>query len=255
VSTRLDELLRAVAEGTLGPADARARLHHSLVEDLGFAQVDHLRAMTQGAPEVVFGEGKRPEQIVAICRALQRAGGQFLCTRLSPDAQQALRDAFPAVDINQTARTAYLAPDAPNSEAVDGRVLMVTAGTSDLPVAEEAAVCARAFGLTVERLNDAGVAGIHRILGGAPMLQNAAAIIVIAGMDGALPSVVGGMVSCPVIAVPTSVGYGAAFGGIAPLLAMLNSCAAGVVVVNIDAGFSAAAAAARIVRAAVRRGA
>lgn len=250
MNTRLDELLRAVADGRLAPADAREHLQHSMVEDLGFARVDHLRVVTQGAPEVVFGEGKDPEQIVAICRALHENGGGFLATRLAAGSRDALRDAFPTAEINGTARTAYLPSEKVRNGG--GRVVIVTAGTSDLPVAEEAAVCARAFGLDVDRMNDVGVAGIHRVLRGAPALRQASAVIVVAGLDGALPSVVGGMVTCPVIAVPTSVGYGAAFGGIAPLLAMLNSCAAGVVVVNIDAGFSAAAAAARFLRKGAR---
>ena len=187
-----------------------------LIERLAFASIDHLRPHTQGHAEVIFCSGKTPGQVTAIAERLAAAGGEFLATRAEP---------------------------APTGR---GTVLVVTAGTSDLPVAEEAAVTARALRNRVERLTDVGVAGIHRILTQTDVLRSAGVIIVVAGMEGALPSVVGGLVKVPVIAVPTSVGYGASFGGVAALLAMLNSCVAGVTVVNIDNGFGAAAAASRI---------
>jgi NCAIR mutase (PurE)-related protein len=195
---------------------------------------------------VVFCPGKTASQVVGICEALAAATGSFLATRAEPETVQALRRRFATASVNELARSVHLEPDPPRPSTGRGTILIVTAGTSDLPVAEEAAVVAQAMGNRIERLYDVGVAGIHRLLQRKGMLDGASVLIVVAGMDGALPSVVGGMVSVPVIAVPTSVGYGASFGGIAALLAMLNSCAAGVVVVNIDNGFGAAAAASRI---------
>jgi NCAIR mutase (PurE)-related protein len=183
---------------------------------------------------------------VALAVRIAERGEGFLATRLAPEAREPLRSALPAIELNELGRTAYLAPAQPVERRTRGAVLIVTAGTSDLPVAEEAAVTARAYGNPVERLTDVGVAGIHRILSARDTLSSAAVVIVIAGMEGALPSVVGGLVSVPVIAVPTSVGYGASFGGLSALLGMLNSCASGVTVVNIDNGFGAAAAASRI---------
>jgi NCAIR mutase (PurE)-related protein len=212
---------------------------------LGFATLDLDRAQRQGFPEVIYGAGKTVEQIVAIAERLEEHDGGFLATRLSTEGAEALASRFHRVDINRVARTAHLAGAEPPPSG-RGTILIVTAGTSDLPVAEEAAVTAAAMGNTVARLTDVGVAGIHRILAQKDVLMSAAIVIVIAGMDGALASVVGGLVRVPVIAVPTSVGYGAAFDGLAPLLTMLNSCAAGVTVVNIDNGFGAAAAASRI---------
>ena len=214
---------------------------------LDFATIDHERASRQGFPEVILGEGKTTEQIVAIAARIVERHGGFLATRLSSDACAALAERFPKVAINALGRIAHLA-GAELRGAGRGTVLIVTAGTSDLPIAEEAAVTAGALGNTVARLTDVGVAGIHRLLGRREELLAASVIIVVAGMDGALASVIGGLVRCPVIAVPTSVGYGAAFGGLAPLLTMLNSCAAGVTVVNIDNGFGAAMAASRINR-------
>lgn len=242
---RFGELLGQVAQGRLSPDAALERLQHLPVEDLQYAQVDHLRPLLQGHQEVVFAQGKTPEQVVGICRSLAAASGTFLVTRADAPTREALRQAFPRAEVNELGRTVYLEPDPPPRPTGRGPVLIVTAGTSDLPVAEEAAVTARAFGNAVERLTDVGVAGIHRVLRKAEELRRAAVVIVVAGMDGALASVVGGMVRVPVIAVPTSVGYGAAFGGLSALLSMLTSCAAGVVVVNIDNGFGAAAAASR----------
>ena len=216
------------------------------IERLPFASIDHLRPATQGHQEVILCQGKTPDQAVAIAERLDAAAGSFLATRAEVDHRAALAARFPNALVNELGRTVYLPPTPEPAPTGRGTILIVTAGTSDLPVAEEAAVTARAFGNTVARLTDVGVAGIHRILTQTDELRRAAVIIVVAGMEGALPSVVGGLVAVPVIAVPTSVGYGASFGGVAALLGMLNSCAAGVTVVNIDNGFGAAAAASRI---------
>ncbi|HEY0350523.1 MAG TPA: nickel pincer cofactor biosynthesis protein LarB [Gemmatimonadales bacterium] len=246
---QLEDLLADVAAGRLTPAMALDRLRHLPFEDLSFARIDHHRALRQGQPEVVFCQGKTSEQVVAICERLEAASGSFLGTRASEDLAGRLRKRFPRVVWNPLARTVHLpSPDSPKRVPQTGAILVVSAGTSDLPVAEEAAVVAEVFGHPVERLVDVGVAGLHRLLAANEQIQRARVIIVVAGMEGALPSVVGGLVSVPVIAVPTSVGYGASFGGLAALLAMLNSCAAGVTVVNIDNGFGAAAAASRICR-------
>ncbi|MEW5931683.1 MAG: nickel pincer cofactor biosynthesis protein LarB [Gemmatimonadota bacterium] len=235
-----------MAEGRVSPAEAERALAWAPVEDTGFATVDHHRALRQGYPEVVFGQGKTPEQVVEIATRIAARGDGCLVTRVALDAADLLRARVPEVELNPLGRTAYLAPAEPVARRVRGTVLVVTAGTSDLPVAEEAAVTARAFGNPVERLTDVGVAGLHRVLAARDALLGAAVVIVVAGMEGALPSVVGGLVSAPVIAVPTSVGYGASFGGVSALLGMLNSCASGITVVNIDNGFGAAAAASRI---------
>ena len=217
-----------------------------LIERLAFAQIDHLRPLTQGHHEVIFCPGKTVGQVVAIAERLERASGSFLATRAEPPQADALLVRFPRAVCNELSRTVYLAPDPEPAATGRGTILIVTAGTSDLPVAEEAAVTARALRNPVERLTDVGVAGLHRLLTQTDVLRSAAVVIVVAGMEGALPSVVGGLVKVPVIAVPTSVGYGASFGGLAALLAMLNSCASGVTVVNIDNGFGAAVAASRI---------
>ena len=244
---QLEALLADVAAGRLAPPAAFERLRHLPFEDLPFARIDHHRALRQGQPEVVFCEGKSLEQVVAICERLEAATGSFLGTRANEAMASALRERYPRVQWSPAGRTVWLpAPDAAAPTA--GPALIVSAGTSDLPVAEEAASVAEAFGLCVERLVDVGVAGIHRVLAAGDALGRAKVVIVVAGMEGALPSVVGGLVAVPVIAVPTSVGYGASFGGLAALLGMLNSCAAGVTVVNIDNGFGAAVAAARICR-------
>jgi NCAIR mutase (PurE)-related protein len=245
---RIQELLDQVAGGVLSPRVALQRLAHFPIEELGYAQVDHLRSLSQGYQEVVFAPGKTPAQVVGICESLVAASGSFLATRVEGETVEALRRRFPNAGVNELARTVHLAPSVAVPKTGHGAILVVTAGTSDLPVAEEAAVVADAMGNRVERLYDVGVAGIHRLLGQKRVLDQAAVLIVVAGMDGALPSVIGGMVARPVVAVPTSVGYGASFGGMAALLAMLNSCAAGVVVVNIDNGFGAAAAASRMNR-------
>jgi pyridinium-3,5-biscarboxylic acid mononucleotide synthase len=241
---QLETLLAEVAAGRLAPGAALERLRHLPFEDLPFARIDHHRALRQGFPEVVFCEGKTTDQVVAICERLQAATGTFLGTRASAEMAERLKARFPALAWHPVARVVHLGGEWPARHT--GTILVVSAGTSDLPVAEEAAIVADAFGHTVDRLIDVGVAGIHRLLAATDQLQRARVVIVVAGMEGALPSVVGGIVSVPVIAVPTSIGYGAAFGGLAALLGMLNSCAAGVTVVNIDNGFGAAAAASRI---------
>jgi NCAIR mutase (PurE)-related protein len=242
---RVRALLEEVAKGKLDIATALERLDDAPVDDLGFATVDQHRAMRQGFPEVIFGQGKTPEQVVAIAEHLATRGDGFLVTRADDVVRAALTARWPEAEANAIGRTVLLRADKPRPRGTRV-VAIVTAGTSDLPVAEEAAVTLDATGHTVLRVTDVGVAGIHRILAKRDTLHDAAVVIVVAGMDGALPSVVGGLVRCPVIAVPTSVGYGAAFGGLAPLLTMLNSCAAGVTVCNIDNGFGAAVAAARI---------
>lgn len=247
IRDRVRDLLGEVAAGTLAIEHALERLARSSTENLDFATIDHHRALRQGFPEVIYAPGKTVEQVVTIATHIFERGDGVLVTRAEPSVRLALASRFPAAQCNDLGRTVWLAPDRPHV-ATAGPVLIVTAGTSDLPVAEEAAVSANAMGNEVRRLTDVGVAGIHRLLSQTEQLHAAKVVIVVAGMDGALPSVVAGLVRCPVIAVPTSVGYGASFGGVAALLAMLNSCAAGLTVVNIDNGFGAAVAASRITR-------
>ena len=242
---RVLALLRQVAVGEIDAAAALEQLALPPVESLPFATIDHHRSLRHGYPEVIYGSGKTTDQVVAIAERLAQRGDGFLVTRSSPETRVALAAYFPRVELNDLARTAYLPPNTPLPTS-RGTILIVTAGTADLPVAEEAAVTAAALGNPVQRVADGGVAGIHRVLAHASTLAEASVIIVVAGMEGALPSVVGGMVHVPVIAVPTSAGYGTSFGGITALLAMLNSCASGVTVVNIDNGFGAAYAASRI---------
>lgn len=239
-------LLEAVAAGRVAPSEALEALRHLPAESLGFATLDHHRPLRQGMPEVVYCAGKTVEQAVEICARFAERHGAFLATRVSEAQAAALMARMPGVRWNALGRTAELRrADAP---APMGDVLVVTAGTSDIPAAEEAAATLEAFGIGVRRLNDVGVAGIHRLFAAADVWRTADVVICCAGMEGALPSVIGGLVRVPLIAVPTSVGYGASFQGLAALLAMLNSCAAGVTVVNIDNGFGAAVAATRIVR-------
>lgn len=245
---RVRALLDDVAAGTLNPDAALDALALEPIESLGFATIDHHRSLRQGYPEVIFGPGKTVAQTVTIAEHIAARGEGFLVTRADADKRDALATRFRDVEVNELGRTVFLPPSNPAPEGT-GIVAVVTAGTADLPVAEEAAVTLRAWGDTVARVTDVGVAGIHRLLARREELSSARVVIVVAGMDGALPSVVGGLVRCPVIAVPTSVGYGASFGGLAALLTMLNSCAAGVTVVNIDNGFGAAVAASRITRA------
>jgi pyridinium-3,5-biscarboxylic acid mononucleotide synthase len=241
-------LLEDVRAGSVTPQAAHDRLFQFLrqapFEDLGFARVDHHRTLRQGFPEVVFGSGKSPAQIAAISERIVAAGENLLVTRASAEAYQAVAARYPTASFHEVARTITMRV----RETAPGRgtILVVAAGTADLPVAEEAVVTAEVMGNTVERLYDVGVAGLHRLLAEHARLTSAHVVIVVAGMEGALPSVVGGLVDVPVVAVPTSVGYGASFGGLTALLAMLNSCATGVSVVNIDNGFGAAAVASAI---------
>ncbi len=245
---RWKSLLEEFQRGELSVREVLDQLERAPFEDLGFARVDHHRAVRQGYPEVVYCPGKTPDQISEICARLAATGDGLLATRAGAEVLERLGREHPRIELNQLARTAYLPPSEPVEVKVRGPVLVVTAGTADLPVAEEAAVTAAAMGNPVRRLNDVGVAGIHRLLADHEELQGAAVIIVLAGMEAALASVVGGLVSVPVLAVPTSVGYGASFDGLAALLGLLNSCAPGVTVVNIDNGYGAAAAATRINR-------
>ena len=239
---QLQQLLEEVAHGQLDVETARDRLIETLrarpFEDLGFARVDHHRAVRQGFPEVVLGLGKTPAQIGSIAAEIVRRGSTLLVTRASQAAYDAVRVNVP--DAAYYADAAIIAFRQQDVARGIGTILIAAAGTADLPVAEEAAVTADVMGNDVSRLYDVGVAGLHRLLSERPRLEAARVIIVVAGMEGALPSVVSGLVNVPVIAVPTSVGYGASFGGIAALLGMLNSCASGVSVVNIDNGFGAA---------------
>ena len=236
-------ILEDVARGALTPERALARLRALPTEDLGFARIDLHRALRHGMPEAVFCPGKTPEQVVAIVRRLAESHDNILATRADGDVQRAIAESGLLHRLYPAARIAVVKPL--DSEGI-GLVLVLSAGTADLPVAEEAAVCAEAMGNRVERVYDCGVAGLHRLVPHLDRLNEANAIVVVAGMDGALPSVVGGLVDRPVIAVPTSVGYGASFGGIAALLTMLNACAPGISVVNIDNGYGAAAQASQI---------
>jgi NCAIR mutase (PurE)-related protein len=245
---QIRQLLEQVASGNLEPDKALEQLRDLPFENLGFAHIDHHRALRTGFPEVIFGQGKTREQILSIAERIIEHGSQMLATRLAEDAAQALVERFPQAEYDTLART-VLVP-APQTPPQTGLVAVVSAGTSDLPVAREAVVTAQAMGAHVEEIYDVGVAGLHRLLAYREQLQKARVIVVVAGMEGALASVVGGLVDIPVVAVPTSVGYGASFQGVAALLAMLNSCASGVVVVNIDNGFGAGYAAALINRGA-----
>ncbi|MBK7642211.1 MAG: nickel pincer cofactor biosynthesis protein LarB [Planctomycetes bacterium] len=240
----LREILEALRDGRLDVEGALRRLSSFPVRDLGHTQLDTQRELRCGGPEVVYGAGKTPEQVLEISVALLEHHDRLLVTRIAPEAAELVRRRIPRAVHDARARALYVEPEAGIEQ--EGLVLVVCAGTSDLPVADEAALTARLMGARVERLQDVGVAGIHRLLAHTERLREARALVVVAGMEGALPSVVGGLVSAPVIAVPTSVGYGASFGGIAALLAMLNSCAAGIAVVNIDNGFGAGVMAARI---------
>jgi NCAIR mutase (PurE)-related protein len=252
---RLTELLLRVQSGGTQVEDAVAELRRLPFADLGFAVVDHHRALRQGVPEVILGEGKSPEQIVGIARELARSGQNVLVTRIDDAKAAAVLREMPDVRHNPTARTCTLEKLSIPPLGIDQRVALVSAGTSDIPIAEECAETMRMLGISFERVFDVGVAGIHRLFHKRPVLEGAAVIIVIAGMEGALASVVGGLVDVPVIAVPTSIGYGASLKGMTALFGMLTSCASGVTVVNIDNGFGAAFAAARVLRAWKKAGA
>jgi hypothetical protein len=248
----LHALLRDVRRGKVAPAAAARTIAQAPIERLEFATLDHQRALRTGFPEVVFGQGKTPAQVLAIARRLWERHGLVLVTRADAAARAALREAFPRAQVHDLARCVVLQRRKPARGI--GRVLVVCAGTADLPVAEEALVTARVMGSRAELVADVGVAGLHRLLAHRATLRAARVVVVVAGLEGALPSVVGGLVERPLIAVPTSVGYGAHFNGLAPLLSMLNSCAAGVTVVNVDNGFGAGYAAHLINRGAGRNG-
>lgn len=232
------ELLESVRTGAVGVGDALSRLRSLPFEDLGFAKVDLHRAVRHGAPEVIFCQGKTPHQVVEIIRTLRRHGQRVLATRAGREIFDAVAIDFPDLVYYEDARVIG-EPELGDAERGEGLVLVIAAGTSDRSVAEEALLTARSCGSRVESIYDVGVAGLHRLLAYIDRVQQARALIVVAGMEGALPSVVGGLVRAPVIAVPTSVGYGASFGGLAALLGMLNSCSSNVTVVNIDNGFGA----------------
>jgi len=248
------DILEKLNSGKLSIEDAEKQVESYFFSDLGFANVDHHRSKRQGFPEVIFGQGKTTEQIVKIAENILEHESTVLATRLSSDALDALSRRFPEGKKNEIARTFVIGMPEPDRENTHGTILVVSAGTSDLPVAEEAIVTVRAMRNSVEILHDVGVAGIHRLLARMELLKSASCIIVVAGMEGALPSVVGGLVDVPVIACPTSVGYGASLGGFAALLGMLNSCASGVTVINIDNGFGAGYAASIINRTGLKKG-
>jgi NCAIR mutase (PurE)-related protein len=233
----IKNLIEAHARGEITADDATRRIKNLSYEDIGYARVDHARADRQGFPEVIFGAGKTREQVVGIFEKLVARSPNVLITRTDADTFGEIRNVFTEAEWHESAKLIRVFRD--KNELGAGEIAIVTAGTSDIPVAEEAALVAETMGNRVKRIWDAGVAGIHRILSEREILQNSRVVIVVAGMEGALPSVVGGLVKVPVIAVPTSIGYGASFGGVAALLGMLNSCASNVTVVNIDNGFGA----------------
>jgi NCAIR mutase (PurE)-related protein len=245
-------LLNDVRTGKVPVERAMERLAELPFADLGIARVDHHRALRQGVPEVVFAQGKTPAQVLAIVTAIAEREQTALVTRASPEQVALLRERFPSAEVHELARTVCL--NAADPVMRTGNVLVVTAGTSDLPVAEEARVTLRACGIEAELLVDVGVAGLHRLLPELERVRSADVLVVVAGMEGALASVVGGLVHAPVVAVPTSIGYGASFAGLSALLGMLTSCAAGITCVNIDNGFGAAMAAVRLLDAIHRRG-
>ncbi|WP_019504845.1 nickel pincer cofactor biosynthesis protein LarB [Pleurocapsa sp. PCC 7319] len=250
----LQNLLQAIANGEISPETALEKLKHLPFEPVDeFAKIDHHRRLRTGFPEVIWGADKTPEQIIKIITAMRQGDTVVMATRIEAEVYQQLKIAIPDLKYYPTARICALsAPEAPTQI---GTISILTAGTADIPVAEEAAITAELSGFAVTRLWDVGVAGIHRLLSHRHVVNDADVLIVVAGMEGALPSVVAGMADCPVIGVPTSIGYGASFSGVAPLLTMLNSCAAGIGVVNIDNGFGAAILAGQILRTAKKIGA
>ncbi|NMF64054.1 nickel pincer cofactor biosynthesis protein LarB [Brasilonema octagenarum] len=245
-------LLESVANGNVTPDGALEKLKHLAYEPVGdFAKVDHHRALRTGFPEVIWGPGKTPDQIAQIMEAMRQRNSVVMATRIEPDVFAVLETKVQDLRYYNLARICAITPPTIEPQ-YPGTIGILSAGTADLPVAEEAAVTAELSGFHVQRLWDVGVAGIHRLLNNRHVIESASVLIVVAGMEGALPSVVAGLADCPVVAVPTSIGYGASFGGLAPLLTMLNSCAAGVGVVNIDNGFGAAVLAGQIVRTAYK---
>jgi len=251
-SKEIKALLEAVAGGSVSADEALVKLKDGPLrqDELPFATLDHHRHLRQGLAEVVYGEGKTIDEILEIAQRLSAPGVPVLLTRLNREKTAALEESFPAARFNSRGRTCLVHPPEEKGPGQGGAfVAVVSGGTADLPVAEEAVEVCVAMDVAVHRIYDVGVAGLHRILSKVEQLREAAAVVVVAGMEGALPSVVGGLVGSPVFAVPTSVGYGASFQGLAALLAMLNSCAPGVTVSNIDNGFSAGVAAARVAKA------
>ena len=242
----LSRLLTLVARGEVAPSAALREIKATQEKNLGFARVDTDRLRRRGFPEVIFGQGKTPDQVAAIVAALVEAGQNVLATRVTTDQFQAVRKQFPKARFHEAARVLTL--DVTPAAKPVGLIAVLCAGTTDIPVAEEAALVAERMGARVQRVYDVGVAGLHRLLHHLPVLKRARALIVVAGMEGALPSVVGGLTECPIIAVPTSVGYGTSMQGTTALLAMLNTCVPGITVVNIDNGFGAGVAAALINR-------
>jgi NCAIR mutase (PurE)-related protein len=236
-SAKLRQLLEQVRSGAVSPDDAVSRLRHMPFEDLGFAKIDHHRRVRSGMPEVIFSQGKSPAQVAKIFKQMAAQGGNVLATRAAKEHFDAVKKLVRKAEYRELARAIVLKQD--STSYGKGMIVVISAGTSDIPVAEEALVTAEIMGNDVAHLYDVGVAGIHRLLAGRETFEKARVIIVCAGMEGALPSVVGGLARVPVIAVPTSVGYGASFNGLAALLGMLNSCASNVSVVNIDNGFGA----------------
>jgi NCAIR mutase (PurE)-related protein len=251
---RIREILEHVAAGKVTAGAAMRDLRELPFEDLGFAKLDQHRALRRGVPEVVFGEGKTAAQIIAIGKRIVASGTNLIVTRLAPDKARAVKKVLRTMTYHPDSRLGAVVKE-PVRQRGHGEIMVVSAGTSDIPVAEEAAICAELFGNRVARLYDVGVAGIHRLTANLEAVRRASVLIVVAGMEGALPSVVAGLLDKPVVAVPTSVGYGTAFGGIAALLGMLNSCASGVTVVNIDNGFGAALAATLMNRIGIDRNA
>jgi NCAIR mutase (PurE)-related protein len=243
----LKELIEKVRDGTVGVDEALTRLRNLPFEDIGFASIDHHRALRRGFPEVIYGWGKKAEEIVEIIRKMVDKEENILITRLTDDKAKIIKEHFPKGEYFANPKVFTLEVK-PTEKSGKGTVLVISAGTADIPVAEEAAITARFMGNEVETIFDVGVSGLHRLLGKRDALMEASVIVVVAGMEGALPSIVGGLVDKPVIAVPTSTGYGASFKGLSALLSMLNSCASGVTVVNIDNGFGAGYAASLINR-------
>jgi len=235
---KLEKLLHRVAKGEVTPEQALQEIEGFPWEDLDFARVDHHRAWRKGFPEIIYGEGKTPQQIIKIAQSILKSGANLIITRLEASSFRKLKAKLAQLKYQPLARIAYWLQEP--AEKGKGTIAVISAGTSDIPVAEEAALTAELLGNDVERIYDVGVAGLHRLIGQIDKLRMARVIIVVAGMEGALPSVVAGLVQAPIIAVPTSIGYGASFRGLAALLAMLNSCPGGVAAVNIDNGFGAA---------------
>lgn len=248
--THLEKLLFAVKEGKISPEEGVEKLKHLNYETIGdFAKIDHHRQLRTGFPEVIWSEGKTPEQIISIMEIMREKSPLVMATRLNSETAQTLQATITDLRYYPLAKIAAIGQI---SRQYKGKISIVTAGTADLPIAEESAITAELCGFTVERLWDVGVAGIHRLLNHQHLITSADVLIVVAGMEGALPSVVAGLANCPVIAVPTSIGYGTSFGGLSALLTMLNSCATGIGVVNIDNGFGAAMLAGQILRVANR---